>query len=134
MEGRLTFCASDDSRRARRQRACCVKPISGLMAPSDCTAILSAMLSVPVVDTGSPFLTVAGSCTTRWGCFQAWLHGEPTLYSDTIEVYGNVSHYIRSKQQQYIQVSSSLSAAASSSSSSSSHPHIGYRRRFWWYW
>ena len=40
-----------------------------------------------MVDTGSPFLTVAGSCTTRWGCFQAWLHGEPTLYSDTIEVY-----------------------------------------------
>ena len=40
-----------------------------------------------VVDTGSPFLTVAGSCTTRWGCFQASLHGEPTLYSETIEVY-----------------------------------------------
>ena len=40
-----------------------------------------------VVDTGSPFLTVAGSCTTRWGCFQAALHGEPTLYSETIEVY-----------------------------------------------
>jgi hypothetical protein len=40
-----------------------------------------------VVDTGSPFLTVAGSCTERWGCFQAWLHGTPTLYSDTVEVY-----------------------------------------------
>jgi hypothetical protein len=40
-----------------------------------------------VLDTGSPFLTVAGSCTQRWGCFNPSLHGQATLYSDTIEVY-----------------------------------------------
>jgi hypothetical protein len=40
-----------------------------------------------VIDTGSPFLTVAGSCTERWGCYKPSLVGERTLYSDTIEVY-----------------------------------------------
>jgi len=40
-----------------------------------------------VIDTGSPFLTVAGSCTQRWGCYKPSLVGERTLYSDTIEVY-----------------------------------------------
>lgn len=39
------------------------------------------------MDTGSPFLTIAGSCTERWGCYNPSLHGQATLYSDTIEVY-----------------------------------------------
>jgi hypothetical protein len=46
-----------------------------------------------VVDTGSPFLSVAGSCTKRWGCYQG--EGEPAGLSDSWETYdgreGNVA-------------------------------------------
>ncbi|KAJ1617492.1 hypothetical protein T492DRAFT_1099553 [Pavlovales sp. CCMP2436] len=46
-----------------------------------------------VVDTGSPFLSVAGSCTKRWGCYQG--EGEPVGLEDSWETYdgreGNVA-------------------------------------------
>jgi hypothetical protein len=38
-----------------------------------------------VVDTGSPFLSVAGSCTKRWGCYQG--EGQPAGLEDTWEMY-----------------------------------------------
>ncbi|KAG5175269.1 hypothetical protein JKP88DRAFT_172544 [Tribonema minus] len=42
-----------------------------------------------VLDTGSPFLTVAGSCTRRWGCFRG--EGVPSGLDDTIEIYAGNS-------------------------------------------
>lgn len=36
-----------------------------------------------VVDTGSPFITVAGSCTRRWGCYSG--QGAPSGLADTFE-------------------------------------------------
>jgi hypothetical protein len=38
-----------------------------------------------VLDTGSPFLTVAGSCTKRWGCYTD--QGRPSGLTPTFECY-----------------------------------------------
>jgi len=42
-----------------------------------------------VLDTGSPFITVAGSCTRRWGCYSG--QGIPSGLEDTIENYAGKS-------------------------------------------
>lgn len=58
---------------------------------SDCGGSYCAVFRVDgapfkaVIDTGSPFLSVAGSCTTTWGCYNG--EGEPSGLDGTWETY-----------------------------------------------
>lgn len=75
------------------------RPPSLVSSPlSDCGGSYCTVFEVDgqpfraVIDTGSPFLTVAGSCTKRWGCYTG--QGAPADLPDTYERYegreGNV--------------------------------------------